>query len=61
MKKIFLIPTSLLITASVAFASSSYTPPTIDIKPVMATLGAVATALAGIWAVKKVVKLLNKS
>lgn len=48
----------VIVTASFA---SSYNPPSINTSPVMATLGAVATALAGIWAVKKVVKLLNKS
>jgi len=60
MKKLGFILSGVVLLSSLALADG-YTPPTIDVTPVMDTLGAVATALAGIWVVRKIVKLLNKS
>ena len=56
-RSLILLP---FVIATASFADG-YTAPSIDVAPVLATLGAVAAALAGIWAVKKIVKLLNKS
>ena len=34
---------------------------TIDVQPVLQLAGVIVTAIAGIWAVKKVIKLANRS
>lgn len=33
----------------------------LDIAPVLSVAGIVVTAIAGIWGIKKVIKLLNRS
>ena len=56
---------SLLIlgfVSTVTFAAdTTYSAPTISVDAVTKTVVAVATALGGIWAFRKVVKTLNKS
>lgn len=50
------------VSTTLTFAANTvYNAPTISTDPVTKTVVAVATALAGIWAFRKVVKTLNKS
>jgi len=59
-RKIFSL--GLFLLPALTFAANvTYNAPTIDYSPVTKTVVSVATALAGIWAFRKVIKTLNKS
>jgi len=61
-KRLFAMATALGAMASPALATSEwYEVSAISVAPVTTVAGVVVTAIAGIWAVKKVIKLLNRS
>jgi hypothetical protein len=51
----------LVLVASPAWATAFTDGVTVDTAPVFVIAGIVLTAIGGIWAIKKVVKLLNRS
>ncbi len=50
-----------IISAAPAYAALDLTGVTVDTAPVFTLAGIVVGAIAGIWAIKKVIKLANKS
>lgn len=46
---------------SAAICHADFTPPTLSTTEILAIAGAVFTAIAAIWFVKKGIKLLNRS
>ena len=60
MRKLAVVVGSLLIAVP-AFAGIDFTGVTVDTADVYTAAGLVVSAIASIWAIKKVVKLLNRS
>ena len=60
MKKCLATLGTLLLTSPV-YAESFVDGVTIDTAPVLQVAGTIAVAIGSIWAIKKVVKLLNRS
>lgn len=50
-----------VVLASAIICHADFTPPTLDTSAYAAVAGAVFAAIAGIWGLRKVIKLLNRS
>lgn len=61
MFRVILALLSLLLLPVRSFAALDLTAVTVDTAPVFVMAGIVITAIAGIWAIKKVIKLGNRS
>lgn len=60
MKK-FLIAAGLVAMPALSFATGDWYDITLSTTPVTTAAGVVITALAAVWAVRKVIKLVNRS
>lgn len=56
-----LIGVVIITLGSASICHADFTPPTISTTEILAIAGAVFTAIAAIWFVKKGIKLLNRS
>lgn len=62
MKKYLLAVVMAFVTATSALAESNwYDGVTVDTSAVLAIAGIIVVAIGGIWGVKKVIKLMNRS
>ena len=52
---------SSIALAAPAFATTFVDSVTVDTAPVMALATVIVTALAGVWGIRKVIKLVNRS